>query len=189
MKIEDPAAYRFIIDEDIYLLNNDKATLAAIAHEATEQPIPTADAEVLSTPLVATEPPAEKLPANEFKYLGKHQKKFLILVRYTAYEFIDDAHLTALTNILKRKELAIDDVAILNLAQHTNATFEQIADYFKPQKLLFMGKASLLSGMDTLPHNQPQTVKGYTLLYSYSFDEMMDNNDLKKAFWEQVKNL
>ena len=189
MKIENPAAYRFIIDEDIYLLNNDKAVLAAIGHEAAEQTIVLEAPVAPSTPVIVAEPPIEKAPVIEFKYLGKHQKKFLILVHYTGHEFIDEAHLTALTNILKRKELAIDDVAILNLAQHTNATFEQVADFFMPQKLLFMGKTSLLAGMDTLPHNQPKAVKDFTLLYSYSFDEMMDNNDLKKAFWEQVKNL
>ncbi|MGZ3757484.1 MAG: hypothetical protein ACXVAY_05950 [Mucilaginibacter sp.] len=189
MKIENPAAYRFIIDEDIYLLNNDKAVLADIKHEVIEQPVTVAISAIPSTPVTVAESPVEKLPVIEFKYLGKHQKKFLILVHYTGHEFIDDAHLTALTNILKRKELAIDDVAILNLARHNNATFEQVTGFFKPQKLLFMGKISLLNGMEPLPHNQPKVVKDYTLLYSYSFDEMMDNNDLKKAFWEQVKNL
>ena len=189
MKIENPAAYRFIIDEDIYLLSNDKAVLADTKQEAPEKPVTAATPVIPSTPAMVAEPPVEKLPVVEFKYLGKHQKRFLILVHYTGHEFIDDAHLTALTNILKRKELAIDDVAILNLAQHNNANFEQVAGFFKPQKLLFMGKPSLLNGMDPLPHNQPKVVKDYTLLYSYSFDEMMDNNDLKKAFWEQVKNL
>lgn len=189
MKIENPAAYRFIIDEDIYLLNNDKAVLAGIGHEAAEQTIVLGAPVAPSTPLIVAEPPVEKLPVIEFKYLGKHQKKLLILVHYTDHEFIDEAHLTALINILKRKELAIDDVAILNLARHNNATFEQVSGFFKPRKLLFMGKASLLNGMEALPHNQPKAVKDFTLLYSYSFDEMMDNNELKKAFWEQVKNL
>ena len=170
MRVENPAALRFIIDEDLYLLNKDKsvATIPAL-------PIP-----IL--------PPVET-PAVEFKYLGSNKKNFLIIVHYPDNEFINDAHLTALENILKRKELGLDDVAILNLATHADSTNEEIIAQFKPRRLLLMGEKTLHLTTASLALNQPKQIENYIALYSFSFDEMMTSNDNKRVFWEQMKTL
>jgi len=188
MIIENPAAFRFIIDEDLYLLDKDKIMIGLTAPEVVEIPPVVEVPEVAEIPLVVEAREVIAAPVIDFKYLGKHQKSFLIVVHYPDREFIDDAHLTALTNILKRKELALDDVAIFNLAAH-NVTFEQVTAFFKPQKVLLMGKSTLLPGMEALTHNQPKQMNDCLFLYSFSFDEMMSSNDNKKTFWEQMKGL
>ena len=165
MRIENPAALRFIIEDDLYLLNKDKITTPVVTPAVTETPIP------------------------EFKYLGLNKKNFLIIVHYEDIEFIDEAHLTALENILKRKELYLDDVAILNLANHNTHTFEQVTAYFNPQKLLLMGRKALPKNVTTLILNQQVRLTGCQALYSFSFDEMMSSNDNKKVFWDQMKTL
>jgi len=164
VRVENPAALRFIIDEDLYLLNIDKsaASIPASLHVETR--------------------------AAEFNYIGGNKKNFLIIVHYADKEFIDDAHLTALENILKRKELNLDDVAILNMANHHNSTYEEVLTYFTPKRLLLMGEK-------TLPHtialvlNQPRQLADCLALYSFSFDEMMTSNENKRVFWEQMKTL
>ena len=166
MKIETPAALRFIMQEDIYLLPADKA-------EPVSKP---------TEPILKT----QKI---DFNYLGKNNKKFLVVTHYTNHEFIAEAHLTALESILKRKEYTLDDVAIFNLARHAQADLEQLKNYFNPQKVLLLGKKALPANSASLPFNQPQNIAQIIVLYSFSFDDMMDDVANKKAFWEQMKTL
>ena len=166
MKVENPVAYRFILQEELYLLDKDKAS-----YMQTE-----------SQPVIQTQPV-------NFKYLGGHKKNFLIIVHYSAHEVIDDKHLTALQSIFKRLELSMDDVAILNRANYSDAPFEDLTDFFNPRKLLLLGQDALPAGIDVLTLNKAAVLNNCNTLFSFSFDEMMDNNENKKAFWEQLKQL
>jgi hypothetical protein len=172
MKVENPAAYRFIIQDDVYLLPNDKVLEAVKLPESVEEP---AIKEIVESEIT-------------LNYLGGHKKQFLILVHYPGHDFIAEAHLTALQNILKRKDHSMDDIAIFNIAKN-NTDFEQLISYFKPQKLLVLGKKSIPIKLETPMLNQLGPIAGCMALYSYSFDEMMDNVDYKKIFWDQMKNL
>jgi len=190
VRAENPAALRFILQDDVYLLANDKAFIRSAADnpvaKVIPQPVSIPEIEPIAPPV--TEPVVET-PAVSFNYLGSNKKNFLITTYYTNQEFIADEHLTALQNILKRKAYDIDDVAILNLAKNQANSFDELLTYFKPEKLLILGKEAIPVNMDALVLNQPKQLAGSAALYSFSFDEMMDNTDHKKAFWEQMKNL
>ena len=191
MNIENPAALHFIMQDDLFFLNRDKSlyenkVIAAVPEVALVENTPPITA-VAAVEVVAEIAVVEK-PV-EFNYMGKKRKDFLVLVHYPELDFIHNTHLTALENILKRKGYEIDDVAIFNIAKHDGINFEAITAYFKPQKMLILGKNALPQGVSPLALNIPQQLAGFTALYSFSFDEMMDNNDYKKAFWEQMKGL
>jgi hypothetical protein len=183
VRADNPAALRFILQDDIYLLQGDKA----LARQTVTQPVaeiqPEPVIEVASIALVA------ETPAIAFNYLGKNKKRFLIITYYPQHEFIADEHLTALQNILKRKEYDIDDVAILNLAKTTISALDELATYFNPKKLLILGKDAQPANMEVIALNQTKQLPDFTALYSFSFDEMMSSVDNKKAFWDQMKNL
>lgn len=166
MKIENPAAFRFIMQEEIYLLPSDK----------TEQSI-------------AIAPPVIKTKVTDLNCLGKYKKGFLIVAHYANEEYMTAEHITALENILKRKEYSLDDVAIFNLFTYPDVDFEQMQAHFNPKKLLLLGKNALPANLPALTFNQPQKINEYAALYTFSFAEMMDNTPNKKAFWDQVKNL
>ncbi|GAB2987144.1 hypothetical protein GCM10027049_28820 [Mucilaginibacter puniceus] len=166
MKIENPAAFRYIMQEDIYLLAADK----------TEQPI------VIEQPVITTQ-------ITDLNYLGKYKKGFLIVAHYANEAYMAAEHMAALESILKRKEYGLDDVAIFNRFTYPDVDFEQLQTYFNPRKLLLLGKNALPANLPALTINQPQNINGYPALYTFSFDEMMDNTPNKKAFWDQVKNL
>ncbi|WP_259065329.1 hypothetical protein HDF24_01320 [Mucilaginibacter sp. X4EP1] len=173
MHIENPLAFSFIMQEDIFLLPNDKVTYnnpPAIAVESVELPV------------------TETLPLS-FNYLGKHKKNFLIITHYADADFIAAGHLTALENTLKRLEFSLDDTAILNRAKHAEATIEQLTDFFSPQKLLILGQYAMPAGLNNVNLNKLQQINSCRTLFTFSFDEMMDNNDHKKTFWEQMKQL
>jgi hypothetical protein len=177
VKTENPAALHFILQDDIFLLNQDRD---AYSHTAlpVEQPVLQAEPTVVV-----------KTKQVVFNYLGGNKKNFLITVHYPGIDFMDDAHLTALQNTLKRLGFELDDVAILNIANHVNVDHENISHFFKPEKILLMGKSALPKNISPLKLNEPQTEGNCAMLFSFSFDEMMDSNDYKKAFWEQMKLL
>ena len=179
MKIENPAAFRFIMQDEIYLLNKDK-----IIYHTYESPLTIEPAQTVET--VATI--EETLPVS-FNYRGGHKKNFLVIVHYAESEFINEKHLIALESILKRLEFSLDDVAIFNRANYRDVSFEILTDFFKPKKLLVLGENALPAGIGMLPLNTPRQFDNYNALYSFSFDEMMDSNENKKAFWEQMKQL
>jgi hypothetical protein len=166
MKIENPASLRFIMQEDIYLLPADK----------TEQPI-------------AITPPVLTTQVTDINYLGKYKKGFLIVAYYANEDYMTADHITALESILKRKEYDLDDVAIFNRFTYPDVDFEQVQTYFNPQKLLLLGENALPANLPALTFNQSQKIIEYPALYTFSFDEMMDNTPNKKVFWDQVKNL
>ncbi len=167
MKIENPIAFSFIMPDELYLLNKDKTPVAAY-----KEPLPV----------------TETKPDN-FNFMGGNKKNFLVIVHYPEFEFIDDKHLTALESILKRLNFSMDDTAIFNIAQYAGTTMKQLTDFFKPQKLLLLGQQALPVDTGPIALNKIHRSNNYPALFSFSFDEMMENNENKKAFWEQMKQL
>lgn len=166
MKVEDPNALRFILQDELYLLNEDKSLYNTITKPQ---------------PLIET-------PRPNFNYLGSNKKNFLILVNYAGHEFIPDDHLTALESILGRKGHSREDVAILNIAKNTDE-FESITAHFEPKTLLILGQESIPSGMQQPQFNIPEKHEHADVLFTFSFDAMMTNMENKKSFWEQMKTL
>jgi len=206
MKVDNPNAFRFLLQDEIYLLNEDKiAPAVKAAEQPTEpilqtpeqpvaQPAPIAAAETVaslpvSPAIAAPATPVVKTPGAGFNYLGNNNKNFVILVNYAGDEHMPAAHLTAMENILKRKEYALSDVAIFNINKYAPVTMAKLAETFQPVKLLIMGTDALPQGIGNLPLNKPVQGKKTNVLYSFSFDEMMSSNDNKKAFWDQMKTL
>jgi DNA polymerase III psi subunit len=201
MKVDNPQAFRFIMQDEIYLLDKDKGVKNTPSADniplGQTQPvvelIPPVIEPVGEQTQVTPEPQIPdltvKTPETNFNYLGKNNKNFLVLVNYADEEHIAATHLTALESILKRKDLSIDDVAILNVNKHAPLKLATLSEYFKPTRLIIMGKDSLPEGIGNLPLNQPLQGKKTHVLYSFSFDEMMSSNDNKKTFWEHMKTL
>jgi hypothetical protein len=193
VKVENPVALRFILPDELYLLKADKAmyenpTVAEpeIAGPAVEQ-TPVILQTATPTPVITPPAPVVITPPVSFNYMGKNLKRFLVVTHYPNLEFIDDAHLTALTNIIKRKDLEVNDLAIVNIATYPDAKYGDLQQFFNPAKVLILGKNALPQAMPALALNIPKLLGDLSNLYSFSFGEMMDNVEYKKAFWEQVK--
>jgi hypothetical protein len=185
MNIENPIAFSFIMQDDIYLLDKDK--LAYSAPAAPKQENVFAEPETVYA-AVPAEPVAEPLPVS-FNYLGGHKKNFLVIVHYPEHDMMPDKHLAALESTLTRLGFGRDDVAIFNRAKYLDVEFDAVTAYFKPKKLLLLGKSSLPAGIAAFELNRLSQPNGYPVLLTFSFDEMMDSVENKKAFWEQMKQL
>ncbi|WP_342647112.1 hypothetical protein [Mucilaginibacter sp. CSA2-8R] len=174
-----PSQLTYFLSEELYLLKADQ--------DFYSQP-------TLRVENLTTEPPANaapiETPAPVFKYKGSNQKNFLILTHYPNTEFISEAHLAALTSTLGRLNFMPEDTAIVNINHYPTHTWSELFDYFKPQKLMILGKAALPNGMPALPINEiTETADGYRVLYTFGFDEMMGQKENTKIFWNQIKTL
>lgn len=188
--MDNSAGLQFFLSEDIYFLKQDMDNFHPIVSEPNveqiHQPIielPDPTVLVIEIPIVA-EP-----PALYFKHLGNNSQQFLILCSYPDATNMDEKHLEALKSALQRKELALDNVAILNIANHAPADIANLNNYFKPARLLILGANARLHGWDKFALNQIETLDGTKVLYTYGFSEMMGDRDKTKAFWEQMKAL
>jgi len=173
VKVESGQALRFILQDEIYLLNEDKLNYANPDNQQVPTPQP--------QPETVTHKPV-------FNYLGANKKHFLILTHYPNTDFIADDHLAALEAVLGRKNHSREDVAILNIAKN-NSEFAELIDHFRPQTILILGQQAIPAGISQPKFNQVERRDDITLLYTFAFDAMMSNVENKKAFWEQVKSL
>lgn len=152
-----------------------------------------ADREVYCNPVAQTVQPAQapivipETPVITFKYLGGNQKNFLVLTHYTADEFIAEAHLNALISTVTRLNYTQQDLAMVNLAHYPQASWEQLTEFFSPQKLLILGSKALPANLPALKLNETAQANGCQALYTFAFDEMMGNKENTKAFWNQIK--
>ena len=165
MRVEDHNALRFILQEEIYLLDEDKN---AVSTSAIPQP-------------------AIETPQQVFNYLGSNKKNFLILASYKEHEHMQDDHLTALESVLSKLSNSREDVAILNVAKHDETRLEQLLTFFSPKTIVILGQNALPAGAD-LKLNSVEQLNGAQTLLTFAFDEMMANVDNKKVFWEQMKS-
>ena len=196
MNIDNPAALHFIMQDDIFLLKKERdlygfgeeapvarAVAVTADNKAAEQLVETKTPE----PVAPVQPAVKQIPS--IKYRGANKSGYVILVHYPSEEWMDDAHLAALENTLKRKGIEPADVAIINIAAHSDIAYEEFTAQLNPQKLLLMGKESLPAGIPEIKFNQLHQLLGCTALFTFSFGEMMDSNENKKIFWEQMKAL
>jgi hypothetical protein len=177
VKLDTPLnQLQYFLPDDLFLL---KADREAYRNPVALQPEPPATVE---TPVII-----EETPVITFKYLGGNQKNFLVLTHYATEEFIAEAHLNALISTVTRINYSLPDLAILNLAHYPQANWEQLTEFFTPQKLLVLGSKALPANLPKLILNEADQADDCQALYTFAFDEMMGNKENTKAFWNQIK--
>lgn len=167
MITENATALRILMNDDLYLSQADLFLENTIPVLAEPEPI-------LSEPA-----------APEIQFLGKNQQHFLILTNAP----IQENHLKALESTLLRKQLTLDDVALLDFSVQNTLTFQQLDASFMPQKLVLFGLKPETLDLAEVEFNQVKSVDHMQVLHTYSFEEMLGNKEKTKAFWEPMKNL
>lgn len=183
MRVEDPAAYKYLFNDDVFLLDAEKqlfnGELTVVIHQDAIQQIETAPEVIV--PVAASVP-------KTVQYLGQNKKALLVLTSYADAEFIAPDHQAALEATLKRKDYTIDDIAIVNLGKYPDAALAELLTQLVPQKIMVLGKAAAPKELSATAFNQVAAYNNLPVLITFAFGEMMSSNENKKAFWEQVKN-
>jgi len=184
VKLDNPLAQlRYFLQDDLYLLKTDQDVYRK---PQAQQPVPPVAA-IPEIPADTNPVITEQTPAITFKYLGDNQKHFLVLCHYPAVDYMADAHLTALISTVTRLNYTQQDLAIVNLAHYPTTDWQQLADFFTPQKLLILGSKAQPDGLPKLVQNETDQADGCQALYTFSFDEMIGQKENTKAFWNQIK--
>ena len=137
-------------------------------------------------PTPAPASPAADAP--QWKSLGQNARNILILVNTPGITFLPDEELAFLTQMLQACKLSLGDVALLNLAQHTQTGYQQILQQFNSKTVFLFGVSP---GEWELPINFPafqvQQFDSRKFLHSPGLGEMMNDKLLKTKLWASLK--
>jgi hypothetical protein len=134
----------------------------------------------------------ENKPADHpaWKWLGENRKNVLIVVSYSDAVHLPDNDLVFLTGILGACKLSMADVAVVNLNNHPEASYKELAVFFKSKIVLLFSVEPDSFGLPmSFPHFQIQPFAGNSFLFSPSFKELENDKVLKSKLWVCLKRL
>ena len=183
LKSSNPLALQYLLTEDLYLVDE----VAGQAPAADQPPVKVEEAPLKETlPEPAKEQPAEY---SSFDYLGENNKYVLLLTSDAAQKIMAPKELEALQSILGAKKMEMKDVALVNLHRYPGATFAGLKSFFVCSKVVLFGINPQQIQLPPMASNKITDFQGTKILATFSFAEMMDNLDKKKAFWTEMKGL
>ena len=138
--------------------------------------------------LVDKEPVSNTPPP--IKFLGKNEKKILILVSKDNVAFIEDEELDFLSSILLACKLSLTDVAVINLKNFGDTNYHYLIDQLKTKKIiLFDVEAQTIDLPFNFPKFQLQQFDQAVYLSAPSLKEIQKEKTLKTELWNCLKNL
>ena len=129
-------------------------------------------------------------PGSSWKYLGKNNKNILIIVNTKEAIHLPDNELSFLTGILGACKLSINDVAIVNLNNHPEASHTELKFFFKSKTVfLFDVEPTALGLPVNFPHYQLQAFSNTSFLYSPSLRELKNDKLQKSKLWVCLRRM
>lgn len=124
-----------------------------------------------------------------FVYQGNMDKGILFILRYQEYPYFSPQADDAFMKIMKAIGLSKEEVALVNLAHPDNPNeFKQIMEFFSPQKIILLGVDPKSLRLPEIQHNSYMRGRIAVVFNTFSFEEMFDDLDKKRAFWNEFKN-
>lgn len=167
-------ALRFLMSEDIYIVNEKTLSNPISLSEEVHEPIP----EILT----------EENQSTSFRYAGENNKYFLIIFEDEANPELNSAHKEMLMKIMSAKGLEMRDLAILNLSQYPETNFSQLKEFFCCNRITLFGIDPQRISLPSIAANETFKHLDVKVLASFSLDEMSNSNDKKREFWAVMKN-
>ena len=138
------------------------------------------------------EKPVEK-QQQESPLLGRYNRKILVVVHESAYTHCSEDDLQFLQKILQALKLSMNDIGILNLAQHPH-DYTALANAFAPGEVLLLGPdAASLELPMRFPQFQVQPWGKVSFLQAPALREMNGDSEeqklQKKKLWEGLKRM
>lgn len=167
-------ALRFLMSEDIYIVNENTLSNPISLSEVVNEPVP--------------EITKEENQNTSFNYAGENNKYFLIIFEDKANPELNSGHKEMLMKIMSAKGLEMRDLAILNLSKYPEANFSQLKDFFSCNRITLFGIDPQRIALPAIAANESVKHLDVKILASYSLEEMSISNDKKREFWAVMKN-
>lgn len=180
--ITNAEALRLFFTDDVYLAGE----LTTMENQAPEATI--ADKPKMEVPKLEEPAPGDK-EVFDFKYLGKNEKKILILVN-------DAKHPVSTlqgTELLRKLVLSINlknaDFALLNYSAYATAKFEHLNAFFSCRFLLSFGVSSNELGLGEHLLHQLHPLQNIQMIFTHNLHALDADINAKKTLWGTLKNL
>lgn len=161
-----PEFLKRFIEEDIYRI--DESGQATAGHQE--------DSEAKNKGIAA-----EKRPA----YMGGNKKQVAVIVDNPSARHIDETDQSFLLKVLGALQLALDDVAIINMSRETALSAKVIAALPCTRCILFAPHTTLVKAT---PYH-PIEAEGVTFIKSTSLENLRNDVLEKKKLWVALKNV
>ena len=123
-------------------------------------------------------PEARRAPHN-VRYLGQNKRRYLFLTHEAEHEWMSEAAMDALVKTLAALQLAVDDVAVLNIAKLAESpSADELSAFFDPKVVVNLGTSL----------DWPEQA-GTTVFHTRRFDDMLADAAKKREFWATIKTL
>src|SRR5690606_34222488 len=121
----------------------------------------------------------------DLSYWGSNEKNVVFLIRSSAVDYFSPEAEDAFLKTIAALKLTINDVSIVNLAK-TSTSFDDVKKVLNPRFCIYCeGEGKAKQGR----FNTLFVEGGLTFLYTYSFEEMLRDVNMKRAFWNAIKEI
>jgi hypothetical protein len=131
---------------------------------------------------------ADSVQQTAVPFLGKFRQKILVLVAIENHRNLPEASLQFLTGVLNACKLTLTDIAVVNIHHQEVKSFEHIASFLNPEKIIIFGiPLPILEMPLEFPQYQVQKYAGLQFLAAPQLTELESNVEEKKKFWNALK--
>lgn len=219
LKSSDPLALRILMNEEIYRVEEGTATInqpgmapenietesarpqppvqvqvsepvpASVDMPKAKKDIPVGQVPAVAIPNIAATLSKEEEESTIFDYLGENNRYMVIVHHSNGSKFMPSKEVESLTSILHAKKMEMKDVAVVNIASYPSATAAGLRQYFACSSIVLLGVSPQQLKLPEIPLNSISQWQGINVLFTYDFPGMLDSNDKKRAFWNEMKKL
>ena len=133
---------------------------------------------------------SKKQSTPEWKWLGDNKKNILVVVEYPGVLHLPEPELDFLTGILAACKLTIDDVAIVNMDNHSGASYKEYISFFKTRTIFLFAVDPVRFGLPmSFPHFQLQSFSNNSFLFVPSLHELKQDKVLKSKLWVCLRRM
>jgi len=191
-------ALRLFFTDDVYLVNDQTQSVTAgpviITNRKVEEitivaPVVAQVEQVTPVLSIVEEPKLVFEKKVEFEYLGKNQKRILILVNDNTNKVSSVQGTELLRKLVKAIELTNNDFALVNYANYTNASFEDLKSFFKCELILSFGVAMRTLGLAEQPLHQLFVVDNVKFVFTKNLHDLDSDQVSKKILWGSLQQL
>lgn len=184
--ITNAEALRLFFTEDVYLVGD----MTTMENQPVEPPKQTAAVEQAVVEVTKLEEPAPSYgQVFDFKYLGKNEKKILILVNDTENPVSTPQGTELLRKLVLSINLKNADFALLNYSAYTSAKFEHLSAFFSCKFLLSFGVSSNELGLGQHLLHQLHVLQNINMIFTHNLHALDADVASKKTLWGTLKNL
>ena len=184
--ITNAEALRLFFTEDVYLAGD----MTTVENQPMELPkeIPAVEQAIVEVSKLE-EPTPSYGQVFDFKYLGKNEKKILILVNDRENPVSTEQGRELLRKLVLSINLKNADFALLNYSAYTNAKFEHLNAFFSCKFLLSFGVSSNELGLGQQLLHQLHMLQNIQMIFTHNLHALETDLAAKKTLWGTLKNL